>query len=141
MTYADRNNGDPTATRNRAAVLPTASKLRSKLTNGSVVVLGDNRGPWARRKRDLYAQYLLDLGGVEVTSEMQRAIAGSASTLKTELEILDSRFSEAGGATAHDLDLYSRVSGNLRRLLESLSPGLQRCAKPASLVELMDGTR
>jgi hypothetical protein len=44
--------------------------------------------------------------------------------LTVELEQLEARFAQAGEATAADLDLYIRASGNLRRLLEAV--GLQR---------------
>ena len=49
------------------------------------------------------------------------------AVLTTELEQLEVRFATAGEASADDLDLYSRASANLRRLLESV--GLQRRAR------------
>ena len=97
----------------------------------------DGRSSWARRKRDLIELHLADLGGFENTSEAQRAIVGLASTLKVELEQLDSRFSTNGGATAAELDLYSRVAGNCRRLLESI--GLERRAKPVNGLPVLLG--
>jgi hypothetical protein len=68
--------------------------------------------------------HLADLGGFENTSEAERAIVSLAATLRVEAEQLDCRFAQAGGAEPRDLDLYSRVSGNLRRLYESI--GLAR---------------
>ena len=52
----------------------TKPQARSRLTNGSAVVLADGRSSWARRKRDLIELHLADLGGVENTSEAERAI-------------------------------------------------------------------
>ncbi len=40
------------------------------------------------------------------------------------MERLEAKFAAAGEADAADLDIYARVSANLRRLLESV--GLQR---------------
>ena len=84
----------------------------------------DGRSSWARRKRDLIELHLADLGGFENTSEAERAIVSLAATLRVEVEQLDCKFAQAGGAEPRDLDLYSRVSGNLRRLYESI--GLAR---------------
>ncbi len=120
------------------AEVATKPQARSRLTNGSVVVLNaDNRGTWARRKRDLIELHLSDLGGAENTSEAERAIIGLAATLKVELEQLDCKFAQAGGAAPQDLDLYSRVSGNLRRMLESL--GLERRPKPVQGLPVLLG--
>jgi len=67
------------------------------------------------------------LGGAEALTEGERAIVRRVATLQTEAERLELTFATNGGATAQELDLYSRVSGNLRRLLESL--GLARTVK------------
>jgi hypothetical protein len=37
-----------------------------------------------------------------------------------ELERMERQFALAGEASAEDLDIYARVAGNLRRLLESV---------------------
>ena len=57
--------------------------------------------------------------------------------LSVELEALEAKFAMAGQADGHDLDLYQRTAGNLRRLLEAI--GLQRRARDIgpSLGELM----
>ena len=65
-----------------------------------------------------------DLGGAENTSEAERAIISLAATLKVELEQMDCKFAQAGGASERQLDLYGRQAGNVRRLLESV--GLER---------------
>ena len=43
------------------------------------------------------------------------------------MERLEGKFAQAGEASADDLDVYARISGNMRRLLESV--GLQRRAR------------
>jgi hypothetical protein len=82
---------------------------------------------WYRRFRDVRALHLSDLGGENAVSAAEASIIRRAATLTTELERLEPMFAQAGEATAEQLELYSRVSGNLRRLLESL--GLKRRAK------------
>jgi len=43
---------------------------RSRVTNGKTLfVEADNRGPWARRFRDVLAEITSDLGGADVLSE------------------------------------------------------------------------
>ena len=108
---------------------PVPSRQRSRITNGKLLP-GDNRGPWARRCKDLIAEHLSDLGGVDNTSAAERSIVRRVGVLSVELEALEAKFAMAGQADAHDLDLYQRCSGNLRRLLESI--GLQRRARDVS---------
>jgi hypothetical protein len=68
--------------------------------------------------------HLADLGGIDKCSAAERIIIRRASVLTVELERMEAVFATAGEASAEDLDTYSRVSANLRRLLESV--GLQR---------------
>src|SRR5438067_11725815 len=105
----------------------TASRLRSALTNGSTLFLGDidERGPWCRRLRDLQRAHETDLGGRATLSEGQRTILRRIAMLELQLEMLETRFAEnEGAASANQLELYQRTSNSLRRLLESL--GLHR---------------
>jgi hypothetical protein len=48
----------------------TLSRLRSALTNGSCLFLGDvnETRPWARRYRDLIAGHAFDLGGEKISA-------------------------------------------------------------------------
>ena len=102
--------------------------IRSAVTNGTrAYVIGDGNSPWARRQRDLIALHLADLGGEERLSENQLSLCRRAATLETELEMLEGQLSLGKVA---DLDLYNRLSGNLRRILESL--GLERVARPVN---------
>lgn len=106
--------------------------LRSRVTNGKTLFAqgGDNRGPWARRARDLMSLHLSDLGGADATSEAERSILRRAVVLEVELERLEAAFSQ-GDPDARSVDLYQRMTNTLRRTLESL--GLQRRQKDATL--------
>jgi hypothetical protein len=100
-------------------------KGRSRVTNGSVLIPGvDGRSPWVRRCKDVIAAHLSDIPDA---STAERSIIRRAAVLTTELEQLEVKFALAGEASAEQLDIYARVAGNLRRLLEAV--GLQRRAK------------
>jgi hypothetical protein len=104
---------------------PGSKRIRSAVTNGErAFVFGDGNSPWARRQRDLIALHIADLGGEERLSENQLSLCRRAATLETELEMLEGQLSLGNVA---DLDLYNRLAGNLRRILESI--GLQRVSR------------
>ncbi len=110
-----------------SATRPPAT--RSRVTNGRQLLPAvDGRSIWARRMRDLMELHLDDLGGAENTSEAERSIVRRVAVIETELEYQESRFAELrmDGKEPSEklLDLYSRLAGNLRRLLESI--GLKR---------------
>jgi hypothetical protein len=107
----------------------TKSAQRSRVGNGSALLSGDvdQRSVWCRRLKELISDHIGDLGGEANTSVAERSIVRRASTLEVELELLECRFAQDGQASALDLDLYQRCSGNLRRLLEAV--GLQRRAR------------
>jgi hypothetical protein len=108
---------------------------RSRLTNGSKLLPGiDGRSPWVRRAKDVIAAHLSDLGGTDNTSAAERSIIRRAAVLTVELERLEAKFATAGEASADELDIYARVAGNLRRLLEAI--GLQRRAKDVTGLSL-----
>jgi hypothetical protein len=108
---------------------------RSRITNGSKLLLGiDGRSPLVRRCKDVLAAHLSDLGGADNTSAAERSIIRRAAVLTTELERLEVKFASAGEASTEDLDTYSRVSANLRRLLEAV--GLQR--RPRDVTPTLD---
>ncbi|MCJ2052797.1 hypothetical protein [Methylobacterium sp. J-070] len=89
-----------------------------------MLTIADGRSAWARRMRDLMALHLSDLGGEAAVSAAEKSIIRRAATLTVELERMEERFATDGEADADALDLYSRTSGNLRRLLEAI--GLRR---------------
>ena len=105
-------------------------KGKSRITNGRQFVLGtDQRNPWIRRCKDIAAAHTGDLGGEANISEAQRSLIRRIAILTIQSEMLESKFAQAhGDASAKDLDLYIRASGNLRRLLMTI--GLERRAKP-----------
>jgi hypothetical protein len=102
------------------------SFARSKITNSGHIPGLDNRGTWSRRLRDVIALIAADRGGGDVLSEATLAVIRRASVLIVELEQRELRFAEHG-ATDLQLEQYSRVAGNLRRMLESI--GLDRVPK------------
>ena len=105
-------------------IKPTA---RSRVTNGSRLLPNtDGRSVWARRLRDLCEMYTREMGGHEAVSLAESLLIRRASTLVVELELLESRLSQADGADERGLDAYQRCTNTLRRTLEALSPGLQR---------------
>ena len=113
-----------------SATRPPAT--RSRVTNGSQLLpTVDGRSIWARRMRDLMGLHLDDLGGAENTSEAERSIVRRVAVIETELEYQEAQFAELRQAgkdpSEKMLDLYSRLAGNLRRLLESI--GLKRRAR------------
>src|SRR5215470_6546818 len=115
---------NPSATK-PARKPPSKDRNRSRLTNGApLAAIADGRGAWARRMRDLIQEHVSDLGGSSGLSEAQRQLIKRAATLETALEILDAKFAAAEAAEVADLDAYSRISGNYRRLIEAL--GLRR---------------
>jgi hypothetical protein len=114
-----------TSPADRSVLDSVPSRQRSRITNGSALLPNtDGRSAWVRRCKDIIAEHLADLNGVENTSAAERSIIRRASVLTVELEQLEARFAQADAATAAELDLYIRASGNLRRLLEAV--GLRR---------------
>lgn len=100
---------------------------RTRVTNGRDLLPGvDGRTYWARRMRDIIALHVSDLGGVDLCSEAEKSIVRRIATITIELERLEQRFASAEpDRISHaDLDLYSRMSNTLRRLLDMT--GLQR---------------
>jgi hypothetical protein len=98
------------------------------VSNGTALLPGvDGRSAWVRRCKDVIAAHLSDLGGEANTSAAERSIIRRASVLTVELERMEAVFATAGEASGEDLDIYARVSANLRRLLQTI--GLERRAK------------
>ena len=103
--------------------LVNKSKGCSRVSNGSALFVEkvDGRTPWARRFRDLIELHLADLGGPDHVNEAQCALIRRIATLECELERLEGEFAKPDRiAGAKALDLYSRLSNTLRRLLDAL---------------------
>jgi hypothetical protein len=103
--------------------------LRSRVTKGRRIfaIGGDGRGAWVSLRKDIEEEHIEDFGGMTVLSRSQKSLCRAAATLDTEMQQIEARMSE-GKATPEDLDLYNRLSGNHRRILESI--GLHRIARP-----------
>jgi hypothetical protein len=111
---------------------------RSRITNGrDILPTIDHRSSWARRYRDLYDNFLTDLGQPEdALSEAQRALCKHAAAMCVEMEFLTVKFAENGGADVYDLNVFQRVYNTARRGFESLNTHrgrLQRDVTPPSL--------
>lgn len=104
------------------ASLPATQRSRTG-NNPAYLVGADNRGAWARRRRDLIERLAMDLGGPDVLSEQQRILLNRACTLTTECERLETRFSVTE-PSLEQLAAYSTATNSLKRLIETL--GLKR---------------
>ena len=76
-----------------------------------------------RRWKDLVDLHTSDLGGPDVCSEAQLSLCRRIATTEVELERLEAKMSE--GDDTVDLDVYNRLAGNLRRMLESIGLAAQ----------------
>jgi hypothetical protein len=90
---------------------------------------GDPNSAWSRRYHDILGGHVGDLGGADCLSEAQSALCRDAACLEIELERMRGLLS-AGEKV--DLDLYGRIAGQRRRILETL--GLER--KPRDVTTL-----
>jgi hypothetical protein len=99
---------------------------RSAVSNGKrlhVVPPGDTA--WARRFRDVLAEIISDLGGVDAgLSEGQPQLARRCATLSIACERLEG---EATAGHEIDLDLYGTLTDRLGRAFQRL--GLKRQAR------------
>jgi hypothetical protein len=67
---------------------------------------------------------MIDIGDEATLSEGQKSLCRRAATLEVNLEQLEAKMSEGQSG---DLDVFNRLSGNLRRIFETL--GLDRKAR------------
>jgi hypothetical protein len=93
----------------------------------------DGRSAWVRRAKEVLADHISDLGGVDNCSAAERSLVRRASTLTVELERLEAKFATAGEASIADLEAYGRASNTLRRLLEAV--GLQRRPRDMTVID------
>jgi hypothetical protein len=104
------------------------SQGKSRITNGSSLLgpEADGRSVWARRCRDIIALHTSDLGGADNCSAAELSLIRRIAILSVECERLETKFAQIDdGASPSDksLDLYARMSGHLRRLLQTLGLG------------------
>lgn len=80
----------------------------------------DGRSQWMRRLRDLIAAHVSGLGGEDALSTAERALVRRAAMLTLQLELMESRWNETNGeASARPIEVCQRVTGSLKRTLES----------------------
>ena len=61
--------------RNAGAVVPRSVNARSKVSNGTDLLMGlDDRSAMARRYRDVLAAIVSDAGGIDRMSEVRKAL-------------------------------------------------------------------
>jgi hypothetical protein len=119
------------------AVAHRKDPQKSRITNGSALLPGvDGRSPWIRRLKDCLASHL---GDKPDATAAEQAIIRRAAVLIVELERLEQQFALAGEADPFTLDLYGRVAGNMRRLLESV--GLERRSRNVTPPSIEDYAR
>jgi hypothetical protein len=106
----------------RSQTVARVPRLRSRVTNGrSAFVEADQRGPWARRWRDLLTEIISDLGGHDGLSEGQRQLARRCATIAIACERMEG---EAAKGNDIDLDAYGTLTDRLGRAFGRL--GLKR---------------
>jgi hypothetical protein len=106
-------------------------RQRSAVTNGRRrFIEGDGRSAWSRRFRDLISAHVSDLGGVPAISAAQLSLIRRASAIEIELERMEGKLAQD---EAVDFDLFSRATGHLRRVLETL--GLERRARDVTDID------
>ena len=113
----------------RDLTLVNKSKGCSRVSNGSALFVEkiDGRSPWSRRFRDLIELHLADLGGPDNVNEAQCALIRRIATLECECERLEGDFAKPDRiAGMKALDLYSRLSNTLRRLLDAVNLGRKK---------------
>ncbi|WP_192259333.1 hypothetical protein [Mesorhizobium caraganae] len=114
---------------------PQPSPQRSKIANGSATLLGgkDERSVYVRRMKEVIAEHAEDRGGPDAMSAAEKSMVRRVAVLTIELEKLETRFAEDPTVTDKTVDQYSRMAGNLGRLLERL--GLKRKEKAPRTIE------
>jgi hypothetical protein len=109
----------------RAVVERRPSKQRSRVSNGKThFVEADQRGPWARRWRDVLGEIISDLGGADLLSEGQKQLARRCATIAIACERMEG---EAAQGREIDLDAYGQLTDRLGRCFMRL--GLKRQAR------------
>jgi hypothetical protein len=111
--------------REKTPLVRRAPTARSAVSNGKrLFITGDGNSPWARRWRDLVAGHISDMGGPSQLSEGQISLIKHSAAIECELEAMEGKLSLGEPI---NLDIFTRSSSHLRRILESL--GLEHKAK------------
>ena len=92
------------------------------MTNGRRrFIEGDGRSAWSRRYRDLVSAHVSDITAGAQPSAGQLSLIRRCAAIEIELEKMECQLSQG---LEIDFDLFSRATGHLRRVLETL--GLER---------------
>jgi hypothetical protein len=109
-------------------------RQKSRIANGALLPGIDGRSTWVRRAKEVIAEHVSDLGGVDNCSAAERSLVRRASTLTVELERLEAKFaSSENGASNLDLEVYQRATNSLRRIFEVL--GIQRRPRDMTVID------
>lgn len=113
--------------------VPDIRHGRSQITNGRRVLpagIVDGRSSEYRRFKDLIAAHSSDLGSFyDQLSEAQCALVRRSAALQVEIERMEARFAEKGGASPRELGTYLSACNVLKRLCESLGTHRGRKAR------------
>jgi hypothetical protein len=101
------------------------SRQKSALSNGRLTLQGDQRSAWARRAKDLLADFCADAG--PDASAATLALCMRCSVICVELERRESEFIQAGQISDQQLLVYGTMTNTLSRTLKMI--GLKRRAK------------
>ena len=97
-------------------------RVSSAITSGArLFMLGNRNTPWARRYSDLVRLHAQDVGAGVDLSQAQQSLIRRAAAIEVELELMEGKLSMG---EAVDLDIFTRSTSHLRRILETL--GIER---------------
>ena len=118
----------PNSTPARRRIEPAKDKQKSRIGNGSALLPGvDRRTTWVRRCSELIADHIATSVATTTPAKPSAASFDVPLCSPPNWNAWRCGLHWQAKPVADDIDLYARVSANLRRLLESV--GLQRRAR------------
>jgi hypothetical protein len=116
---------------NRLPSAARSSRQRSAVSNGTrPFINGDGRSAWARRWKDIAAEFVADLGGAACLTEAQRQLIRRCATLALAAERAEA---EIADGKAIDVDLYVTLCNGLGRCLARLGVKSRAASVPDPL--------
>jgi hypothetical protein len=117
------------------ALAARPSRLRSRVTNGSKLVVGlDGRSAEARRYRDLAMSFADDLGGADKLTEAQRTLIAQAATLQVQSERVQATVLRGEVVNVEQL---TRLANATSRILTQLGLRRERRDTGPSLADII----
>lgn len=108
--------------------IPTGTKAAKRRVSSAVTsgkrlftLVGGRNSAWARRYSDLVRLHAQDVSDGADLSQAQQSLIRRASAIEVELELMEGRLSLGQEV---DLDVFTRSTSHLRRILETL--GIER---------------